>query len=164
MTISAEQSFVPTPAIGAAHTLNGNRLMVRIGMRIGAVTMTMVAMLIWIAPGAGWETDMIVFKMMVCLSALLAAVWFGEASLPPVPPTVELDVEASELRLIREGAPKDARVLERCAFEDLHMVELAGKHITFWGRGNRLLAEVTLSNAILHGALLDALRVAGKIA
>jgi len=164
MTISAEQSFLPTPAAGAAHTLNGNRLVLRIGMRIGAVTMVLVAMLIWVVPGAGWENDMILFKLMVSISAVLAAVWFGEASLPPVPPTVEIDVVASELRLIREGVSDESRLLERCAFEDLHLVELAGRHITFWGRGNRLLAEITLSNSGLHAALLASLRAAGKLA
>jgi hypothetical protein len=86
-----------------------------------------------------------------------------ELGLPPLPPTVEVDVAASELRLIREGAPAELRVLERCAFRDLHLVELRGHHFIFWGKGNRLLADITLSNATVHASLLGSLRSAGKL-
>jgi hypothetical protein len=158
MTIVAEQSFTPLPAVGAAHTLNGNRLVMRIALRMGAVSMALVALFVWLAPGAGWENDMVLFKLMVSLSAGFVGIVFWQNSLPPLPPTIEVDVAASELRLIREGVASDARVLERCAFNDLHLVELAGRHITFWGKGNRLLAEITLSNANAHATLLAALR------
>jgi hypothetical protein len=164
MTIVAEQTLTPQPDVGTADTLNNHRLVLRFVMRMGAVSMAFVALFVWLAPGAGWEGDMVLFKFMVSLCAGFIGIAFWQNSLPPLPPTVEVDVAASELRLIREGVAEDKRVLERCAFSDLHLVELAGRQITLWGKGNRLLAEFTLNNANAHAALLAALRGEGKLA
>ncbi|WP_299414688.1 hypothetical protein [uncultured Sulfitobacter sp.] len=164
MTIAAEQTFAHVPAYGVAHKLNGSRLVMRIAQRMASVSMALVALFVWVAPGAGWESEVMLFKLMVSLASGLAAVWFWQASLPPVPPTVEVDVAQAEVRLVRDGALPEDRVIERCAFRDLHVVELSGRNITFWGRGNRLLAEITLSNARAHATLLGALRAEGKLA
>lgn len=163
MTHTADQRFEPTTAISIAHTLNGSRLVMRIAQRMGAATMALVALLVWLAPGAGWESDVMLFKLLLSIMSGLLAVGLWQVSLPPLPPTVIVDVAASELRLIREGAPAESRVLERCAFGDLHFVEMSGPHFTFWGQGNRLLADITLSNAAVHASLLGALRSAGKL-
>lgn len=163
MTFTAEQTFVPLPVVGAVHKLDGSRLVLRIALRIAAVATGLVAIFVWLAPGAGWESDMVLFKLMVSICASLAALWFWQGSLPPLPPTVEVDVAAAELRLVRVDAVEENRIIERCAFQDLHLVELAGRHITFWGKGNRLLAEITLSNATAHASLLGALRTSGKL-
>jgi hypothetical protein len=163
MTHTADHAFEPAATISIAHTLNGSRLIMRIGLRFGATTMTLVALLVWLAPGAGWESDIMLFKLLLSIMSGLLAVGLWQASLPPLPPTVVVDVAASELRLIREGVPAESRVLERCSFQDLHLVEMSGPHFTFWGQGNRLLADITLSNAAIHASLLGALRSAGKL-
>ncbi len=163
MTHTADFAFQPSTTVGIAHRLNGNRLVLRLVQRMGAATMALVALMVWVAPGAGWESDMVLFKLLVSLIAGFSGIGFWQASLPPLPPVVEIDVAATELRLIREGAPADLRVLERCAFRDLHLVELTGRHFTFWAEGNKLLADVTLSNAVAHASLLSALRAAGKL-
>ncbi|KEJ90338.1 hypothetical protein [Sulfitobacter donghicola] len=163
MTYATNSSFAPVPAIGIPYRLNGNRLMGRLAQRMGAATMMFVALFVWLAPGAGWESDIMLFKLMVSIIAAFLCVGLWQASLPPLPPIVEIDVAACEIRLVREGAPADQRILERCAFCDLHLVELEGRHITFWGHSNRLLAEITLSNATAHASLLAALRSAGKL-
>ncbi len=164
MTHTADHRFEPPAAISVAHTLNGSRMVLRIALKIGAATTALVAFMIWFAPGAGWESDIMLFKLMLSIMSGLLAIGLWQASLPPLPPTVVVDVAAAELRLIREGVPAEYRVLERCSFRDLHLVEMSGLHFTFWGQGNRLLADVTLSNAAIHASLLGALRSAGKLA
>lgn len=163
MTMTVDQSFIPAPAIGVAHTLNGARLMARIAARLGAMTSGMVAGFVWLAPGAGWEADIMLFKLMVSVFAVLIALWLWDLSAEPVPPKVEIDVAAGELRVIRDGAAPEDRVLERCRFEELHLVELWGRRITFWAPGNRLLAEITLSSHATHAALVASLRGMGKL-
>ncbi len=163
MTDTADLKFRPPVTMNVAHTLNGSRLVLRIALRMGAVTMALVSLLIWVAPGAGWENEIMMFKLTLSIMSGLFAIGFWQASLPPLPPTVIVDVAAAELRLIREGVPAEFRVLERCAFQDLHLVEMSGSHFTFWGPGNRLLADITLSNAAIHASLSDALRSAGKL-
>ncbi|MCX7565140.1 hypothetical protein OS189_02130 [Sulfitobacter sp. F26169L] len=164
MTMTANHVSEHATILGATHVLNGNRLVMRIAQRLGAVSLALVGVLVWLAPGAGWESEVMLFKLTASLISALLSVALWQYSLPPLPPMVEVDVAAAELRLIRDGAPAASRVLERCAFSDLHLVELAGRRITFWGQGNRLLAEVTLSNAAAHASLLGALRAAGKLA
>lgn len=164
MTMTADHTLEQSPAIGIPHTLNGGRLMMRIAQRIGAVTFAFVMLLVWLAPGEAWESDVMLFKMVLTLASLAACIWLWQSSQPPLPPTIEVDVAQSELRLVREGVADDKRIIERCAFADLHLVELAGRHITFWGKGNRLLAEITLSNSVAHASLVGALRAEGKLA
>ena len=163
MTITADYAFAPAAATGIPYKLDGGRLVLRTFARIGAVACALVAVLIWLAPGATWESDAMLFKLLLFVVALMAAVGLWQVSLAPLPPTVEVDVVNREVRLIRAGAPTADRVIERCAFDDLHAVELQGRHITFWARGQRLLAEITLSNASAHAALLGALRAVGKL-
>lgn len=155
------QAPAHAPARALAHKRGGSRLMARIAQRIGAVSLALVAVFVWLAPGESWDGEMMLYKLLVCAAAALGSAALWQMSAPPVAPTVEVDVAAGELRLIREGAER--RVLERCAFCDLHLVELSGRRFTFWGRGNTLLAEFSLSNAAVHARLLGALRAAGKL-
>ncbi len=161
MTATAEHSIGEATARALTHKRGGGRLMVRVAQRIGAVSLAMAAVFVWLAPGESWDGEMMLYKLVICVLAGLGSAALWQKSEPPLPPTVEIDVEAGELRLIREGA--QARVLERCAFGDLHLVELSGRHFTFWGRRNTLLAEFSLSNAQTHARLVGALRAADKL-
>jgi predicted GNAT family N-acyltransferase len=55
-------------------------------------------------------------------------------------------------------------VIERCTFADLDAVDLFGRHIILWGKGKRLLADISLSDTTAHDSLLGALRSVGKLA
>jgi len=149
--------------MGIASRRDGSRLMRRIACRIAAVSLALVALLVWLTPGAVWESDVMLFKLAVSSVAGLSSAALFDASQPPLPPTVEIDVARAELRIVREGVEPALRVIERCMFDDLDSVEFVGRRITFWGQGDRLLAEITLSDPEVHERLLSALRKAGKL-
>lgn len=162
MTVSSDY-LAESPMRGIVRTLDGGRLMLRLLLQIGACVFTFVALMIWITPAASAGNEVMLYKLGISSMSVLAALGCWQGSLPPVPPTVEIDVAARELRLVREGAPAGARLIERCSFAQLADVELIGGAFIFWGKEGRLLAEVSLSNATAHATLLHALRVAGKL-
>lgn len=164
MTIASEYAFERAPAIGIVHVLDASRMLLRMALRFASFASVMVAVFIWLAPGASWENDVMLFKLALSAASVLVAIACWQAAAPPLPPTVEVDVRRGELRLVREGAPADKRLVKRCAFADLQVVELKGRHIAFWEKGGHLLAEITLSNATAHAVLLHELRTAGKLA
>jgi len=164
MTAVADYFSESAPLSGAVRSLGGGRLMLRLVLRIGACAFSLVALLIWVTPSAGTGGNIMLFKLLVSSLSVLVSMACWQAALPPLPPVVEIDVAGSELRLIREGAPASQRIIERCSFAELEDVELNGRSFTFWAKGGRLLAEISLSNATAHATLLHKLRVAGKIA
>lgn len=164
MTFTAENAFSDNTMVGVPYMLDGNRMLMRMVSRGAAVTAAFIAVMVWLAPGATWESDVMLLKLGLSIAAVFASVAFWQGSLPPLPPTVEIDTDICELRLVRSEPDTGKRVIERCSFGSLQTVELHGRHIAFWAPGGRLLAEITLSNASAHAKLLAALRATGKLA
>jgi len=163
MTVITDYAFERMPVTGVVHVLDASRMLLRMALRFATLCSVLVAVFIWLAPGATWESEVMLFKLALSVASGLVAVACWQAAAPPLPPTVEVDVAAGEVRLVREGAPAATRLVKRCAFADLQVVELKGRNIAFWEKGGHLLAEITLSNATAHVVLLRALRTAGKL-
>ena len=163
MTITSENALSQSAMIGVPYMLDGSRMLMRMLSRGAAMTAAFMAVLVWLAPGASWESDVMLFKLGLSIAAIFASVAFWQGSLPPLPPSVEIDAENAELRLVRQDQHRDKCVIERCSFAGLQTVELNGRRIAFWAPGGRLLAEITLSNAYAHAQLLAALRAEGKL-
>jgi hypothetical protein len=129
MTLTADHNFAVTPALGVVHMLGGRRLMMRLAMRIGAVAFALVVLLIWIAPGAVWDNDVLLFKLALSVMAFFGAVALWQRSLPPVRPSVEVDIANMEVRVMRRDRGAQPRVIEKWFFADLESVDLEGRHI-----------------------------------
>jgi hypothetical protein len=164
MTLSTDYAFDAPSAKGITYVLNGSRFLMRFALKLGAVSLGLVAVFVWLAPGASWESDVMLFKLALSIFACFGAVAMWLGSQPVAAPGVEVDVAKREIRVIREGLSDEKRVIERCAFADLYAVDLHGRHIIFWGKGERLLAEISLSDANAQAALLASLRGLGKLA
>ncbi len=164
MTVSADYAAEVAALRGITHVLNGSRFLIRTALKLGAASLALVALFVWLAPGASWESDLMLFKLALSIAAVFGAVAMWHGSRPVGAPTVEIDVANMELLLIREAPSEPHRIIERCAFVDLHAVDVYGHRVTFWGKGDRLLAEISLSNPTAHNALLGALRGLGKLA
>lgn len=164
MTMTADHYFDVKPALGIVHMLDGGRFVMRLAMRLGAVSFAMVVLLVWIAPGATWDADVLLFKLALSVvsSLIAAALWKG--SKPQGKPSVEVDIANMEVRVMRQRGNAPARIIERCSFAELEAVDLNGRHIILWSKGKRLLADITLSNATAHASLLASLRSVGKLA
>ena len=137
----------------------GSRTAVRVAQRVAASALGISAFAVWMAPGGLAEADMMLFKLLTCLVAVLLGAGLWQASGAQAQPTVKIDVAAEEIRLIHNGAG----LIERTKFADLGRAEQNGRHIAFWDNDGRLLAEIALSNATAHATLLAALRRAGKL-
>ncbi len=164
MTVAADQSYEMPAVKGITYALGGSRFVARLACKLGAVSLGLAGVILWIAPGATWESDVMLFKLVLSILAAYGAFALFQHSKPLETPSVEVDMAQKELRLIREDVASGPLLIERCAFEDLHAVDLHGRHITFWANGGRLLAEISLSNANAHATLLACLRGLGKLA
>ena len=163
MTATTDYTVDHMPTKAVVHVLDASRVLLRVGFRLGAMSCALVAIFIWLAPGASWQSELMLFKLGLSLAAALLALACWQAAASPMPLSVEIDVARGEIRLVREGAPVQERVVKRTAFGALQAVELRGRRLVFWEKGGNLLAEVTLGDASAHAALLDALRRAGKL-
>jgi hypothetical protein len=164
MTLTADHNIEMPTVRGITYVLNGSRFVARFACKLGAVSLGLAAVLLWVAPGAAWESDVMLFKLVLSVGAVYLAIALLQMGKPVAQPSVEVDIARGELRLIREENGSLPVILERCAFADLQAVDLCGSHITFWANGGRLLAEISLSNANAHAALLARLRGLGKLA
>ena len=136
MTITADHSFQPKPALGTAHVLDGSRLVMRLAARMGTVTFAMVAILVWFVPGATWDNEVLLFKAALMVVSLFVSAGLWRMSLPPVKPMVEVDIQNMEVRVMRRRGAEPARIIDCCAFADLDAVDLNGRHIILWNKGS----------------------------
>ena len=161
MTIATDFKFERPSASTSVQVLDGSRFLGRVAFRFSAISFALITVLIWLAPGASWESDVMLFKLALSIFSGLVAVGCWQSATPPVAPTVELDIARAEVRLVCEESGR--RVIKSCSFADLQSAELNGRSISFWEVGGQFLAQVTLSNATAHAHLLHALRTAGKL-
>ena len=164
MTLTAEYDFGHKRFSQSATKLDGGRCIARLGLRILAVALLLTGAGLWILPGSSWQSEVLLFKLILSVTAALGGLGLWQMGMTPSPPVVELDLERSEVRLVRECGPAARRLIEACRFEDLGGAEQNGRQITFWTTDGRLLAEITLSNATAHATLISALRNADKLA
>lgn len=159
-----ETSETETPSIETARVVDGGRMILRGLQRLCGVALVLAAMGLWIAPGASWDSEIVLFKLVLSVMAGLAGGGLIGASVRPPAPEVEIDVARREVRLVRraQGAPRV--VLQCCAFDALSRVERSGPVLKLWDRGGRFLAEVNLSDHLSRNRFVMGLRDAGKLA
>ena len=139
-------------------------MMVRGAQRLLGVSLTIAALGLWLAPGASWESDVMLFKLILSVSAVIAGLALVSASGAPRAPEIIIDSIRREIRLVRCERGKGAVVLQSCAFSDLHHVEQDGCRLRLWEKSGDLLAEVVLTDRTALTSLVAGLRDAGKLA
>ncbi|MEM6303837.1 MAG: hypothetical protein AAF744_03905 [Pseudomonadota bacterium] len=142
---------------------DGGRMLVRGAQRLIGASLALAAIFIWVAPGASWESDVMLFKLVLSITALLAGLGLMQSSAAPATPEIEIDVIRREVRLLRSAPDGSAAVLERAAFAELSRAERCGQHLRLWGPSGDLMAEVTLSDRRALSSLVACLRDAGKL-
>ena len=141
----------------------GSRLAMRGGMRLVGAALTISAVAIWLAPGANWEQDVMIFKLVLSLSAILAGVGLMQSGTERAAPEVEIDSVRREVRLQRKVSGAAPLVLERCSFSQLSRAEISGRQVRLYGADRRLMAEVVLRDRKAMASLLAGLEDAGKL-
>lgn len=143
--------------------VDSGRMVIRGSQRLLGVSLGLAAVGLWLAPGSSWENDVMLFKLVLSLMAVLAGMGLLQASMRPKAPQVEIDTIRREVRLTRPADDGSAKLLERCTFANLSRAEREGTHVRMWGPGHTLLAEVTLNDATALNSLLAGLSDEGKL-
>ncbi len=144
--------------------IDGARMLMRAAQGLAGVLLSMAALVLWLAPGAGWESDVMLFKLMLSVVAVIAGLVLMQASARPRAPQLEVDTIRREVRLVRTGRSGRHAVLRRCAFDALSRVEHEGHMLRLWDGDDDLMAEVVLTDRSALQSLVAGLRDAGKLA
>lgn len=164
MTATAEFMNATNSALAPVRIAGGGRMVVRAAQRLTGVALIIAALGLWLAPGASWENDVMLFKLILSLTAGLAGLGLMQSSAKPNTPEIEIDIIRREVRLVRLVKDGKNIVLQRCAFTDLARAERDGVHVRLWDAKNALLAEVSLTERTAMTSLMSGLRAAGKLA
>ena len=154
-----------TPVFAPVRMVDGSRWLARGAQRFSGIVLVMAVVGLWLQPGAGFDQDVMLFKLAVSAFMALAGVALiqGAGRKPSV--EVEIDLAGDALRLVRPGrtAAAPATVVQECSLSGLHMVDVDPCMVRMWDDQGNLLAEVPLSDPDTRETLLCALRAHGKI-
>ncbi len=163
MTATAEFMTRPSAATLPVRMADGGRMIVRGSQRLLGAALTLAAIGLWLAPGAAWESDVMLFKLILSLTAVIAGIAMMHASATPPAPEIEIDTVRREVRLVRHIRGEGRVVLQSSAFDTLAHAEHEGTNVRLWDGSGVFLAEVSLTDRAAHNSLLAGLRDAGKL-
>ncbi|MEW9918542.1 hypothetical protein AB2B41_02925 [Marimonas sp. MJW-29] len=143
---------------------DGYRMIVRGVQRLLGASLALAALGLWFAPGASWESDVMLFKLILSLTAIFAAVGLLSASSRPAPPEIEIDIRRRQVRLVRRPRGAAPVLLQRCDFNELSSAEREGSIVRLWDSAGVLLAEISLTEPETMSELVAGLREEGKLA
>ncbi|MEP5730965.1 MAG: hypothetical protein ABJL67_16535 [Sulfitobacter sp.] len=164
MTATAQFMDKNTPTAEAVSMVDGGRMILRGAFRLLGVALAIAAIGLWLAPGASWDTDILLFKLILSICAFLAGLGMLGSSSRPLPPEVEIDTIRREIRLVRRPRGAKPTVLQSCEFSDLAYVEQTDASVRLWDKAGVFLAEVSLSERSAFNSLVAGLRDEGKLA
>lgn len=159
---TALNAIQATPAIvQPMRVIEGSRMVLRAAQRLVGSAMALAAVCLWIVPGTSFEQDVMLFKLVLSITAMICSLALIHASAAPDAPDVEVDMNAREVRLVRALSGNRSSVLQSCGFAELTRVERDGPHVRLWGQDGVFLAEITLSDTKVMARLLASLGEAG---
>ncbi|KIN60732.1 hypothetical protein Z945_1711 [Sulfitobacter noctilucae] len=163
--MTATSDFMTNPALTALpiRMADGGRMIIRGSQRLLGAALILSAFGLWLAPGAAWESDVMLFKLILSVTAVIAGVAMMQTSATPPPPEIEIDTIRREVRLVRYVRGQSPVVLQSSGFATLAQVEHDGTNIRLWDAAGVFLAEVNLSDRAARNSLLAGLRDAGKL-
>lgn len=166
MTATADfmNADATAPALEPVRIADGGRMVVRAAQRLTGAALVIAALGLWLAPGASWENDLMLFKLILSITAGLAGLGLMQSSAKPNRPQIEIDTIRREVRLVRVVRDGKKLILQRCGFSELSRAEQKGHYVRLWDSNNILLAEVSLADQNTMTGLMAGLRAAGKIA
>ncbi len=164
MTLTTDFAYEKRPNLVPVRTMDGARTILRLLQRLVGCAMVAAALFLWIAPGASWESDILLFKLVMSATAILAGIGLFQSSAAPLAPTVEIDAARDEVRLVRGDGFGGQVVLDTCAFADIELAEHEGSTLRLWAANQREIADMTLSDFDALNEIVLRLKAHGKLA
>ncbi|NNK15694.1 MAG: hypothetical protein HKP51_02180 [Sulfitobacter sp.] len=143
---------------------DGGRMIIRGVQRLMGVSLALAAIGLWFAPGSSWDSDVMLFKLILSLTAVFACFGLITISQRPAPPEVEIDTIRREVRLVRRARGAAPVILQQCGFDKLSYAEKVGSIVRLWDKSGVFLAEVSLTDPKALASLVAGLRDEGKLA
>lgn len=163
MTATADFMNGQPKEIEPVRMADGGRMIIRGTQRLVGVSLTLAALGLWLAPGSSWESDIMLFKLILSLTAIIAGLGLISQSASQPAPEVEIDTIRREVRLVRRQRGMADQVLQSCGFANLAHVERDGNNVRLWDQAGTFLAEVSLTDRNALFSLVTGLRDAGKL-
>lgn len=163
MTATVDFVQADIPATEPVRVVDGWRMIARGLQRLAGAALALAAVGLWAAPGSSWESDVLLFKLILSLTAILAGIGLMSASAKPSAPEIEIDTIRREVRLVRRMRGETPVLLETCRFDELAHVEFDGASVNLWDSKGEFLAEVCPTDRKALTSLIAGLRDAGKI-
>lgn len=148
--------------VSPVQALDGGRLMMRGGQSLLGAALIIAAVGLWVMPGSEFSSDVMLMKLVLSLTAVCIGIMLTQQAKTPVTPEVEIDTVRREIRLVRRTG-EQLECVKSCKFSDLDRAEVHGTHVTLWGQGNVMLAEVALTDPQARRSLMSGLVDAGKL-
>ena len=164
MTAAADVILPETQLGEPARMVDGARMIVRGAQRIIGAALAMAALGLWLAPGSSWDGDVMLFKLILSLTAIFAGFGLMLGSVRPPLPEVEVDTIRREVRLVRRERGTKPVVIEACSFAQLTDAEFDKGTVRLWDQNGIFLAEFSPTDRNALNSLLAGLRDAGKLA
>lgn len=146
----------------APHMIGGERWLARGAQSLGGVALVLAAFGVWVAPGAGFEPDLALFKLGVSVALGISGLVIMQAGRAQPAVEFEIDTLRREVRLVR-GNGRNRSLVSRISIADLGPAEVHGNMARLWTADGSLVAEVAMSDPDLRRSLMGALRDAGKL-
>lgn len=164
MTAAADVILPETRHVAPARMVDGARMIIRGVQRVTGAALTIAALGLWLAPGSSWESDVMLFKLILSITAIFAGFGLMSGSARPALPEVEVDTIRREVRLVRRARGAAPVVLEKCGFADLSDAEFDSGIVRLWDRNGVFLAEFCPTDRNVLNSLVAGLQDAGKLA
>ncbi|MFD2739894.1 hypothetical protein ACFSUD_09965 [Sulfitobacter aestuarii] len=129
-------------------------------LALGGGGLLLATLALWLAPGASWESDLLLFKAALSLTLCLAAAGLLAGCGQNAPVRMEIDTGRRELRQVRLRGNGMAEILWRCRYADLAPVEPTGNALLLRDRAGTVRAEVVFDDPGILSDLLSDLREA----
>lgn len=164
MSATAEVNELPKRESEPVSMIEGGHMIVRGAQSLLGTGLALAAVGLWFAPGANTESDIVLFKLVLSISAGLAGMGLLHASATPRSPEIEIDTIRRQVRVVRRQPGGVPKVLQSCSFAQLGAAEYEGSMVRLWDQAGVLLAEVNLSDRNALSSLVAGLRDEGKLA
>lgn len=141
--------------------VDGARSVLRTVQRFAGAALVLAALGLWVTPGANWAMDVALFKLALSLAMGFSGLALWQMGTGSAHFEIELDTEASEVRLTRMIHGR-MRPVVRCRFNELGRIEQDGDVLRLWDADETFIAEVEMCEAGARAKLLEAFRCAGR--
>ncbi|MEM8576215.1 MAG: hypothetical protein AAGF60_00035 [Pseudomonadota bacterium] len=159
-------AFIDQIGVGARVVLEpvrGAGVILRLVQRIIGAGLVIAAAMLWVAPGAIWDWDIVLMKLALTGAAGFCGMSFlNAARIPQGGVEIEVDVACRVVRVIRWDA-RGSKSTRNCGFDALGRAELAHGIVGLWDQDGVHLADVSVREADVRRLLVPALQNAGKL-